>query len=277
MYCFRNGEIIPADEATVHVSDIGLLRSYAAFDYARTYNGKPFRLADHLRRFRNSAEGLGLSLDYSDEQIGETILELLEKSGLPEAALRLVITGGNSPDGMTPADPNFFIVVEELPVYRPEYWEDGVKLITNDYLRDVPVLKSTGYLNAIKLMPLVKGHGAHDMLYCHDGEVLELTRENFFLFLGDTLVTAKDNILFGITRMVVLELCQGVFPIEERPVRTEELALADEAFLTGTTKGVMPVVQIDDTVIGDGTVGANTRRLMELFGTYTRQYADPAR
>ena len=268
MDCFRNGEIIPYEDATVHVSDLGLLRSYAAFDYLRTYNGRPFRQADHLRRFRNSANGLALPLRYSDEEISKTIAELLGRAGLPEAAVRLVITGGNSPDSMTTVEPNFFIIVERLPQYPAASWEKGVKLITNDYLRDVPTVKSTGYLNAIKLMPLVEQHGAHDMLYCHDGQVLELTRNSFFLFRNDTLVTPKDNVLLGITRMVLLELCQGVFPIEERAIPTTELAQATEAFLCGTTKGVMPVVQIDDMVVADGRVGANTRKVGELFKNY---------
>jgi D-alanine transaminase/branched-chain amino acid aminotransferase len=265
MYCFRNGEIIPCEDAVVHVSDLGLLRSYAAFDYLRTYNGRPFRLKDHLERFRNSARGLTLPLDYSDEQIGDIINDLLGRSGPTEAGVRFVITGGNSPDSMTPVKPNFFIIIEELPQYPPDSWEKGVKLITSEYMRDVPGIKSTGYLNAIKLKPMIDQSSAHDVLYCHDGQVLELARDSFFLFQGDTLLTPKENILLGITRMVVLELCQDVFPLEERAVRCDELGQATEAFLTGTTKGVMPVVKVDDTVIGDGIVGSNTRKLMELF------------
>lgn len=269
MYCFRNGEIVPCEDAVVHASDLGLLRSYAAFDYLRTYNGRPFRLPDHLARFRNSADGLKLPLEYSNDEIKEIIGELLAKCGLSEACVRLVITGGNSPDSMTVVKPNFFILIEEVPQYPPECWTDGVRLITNEYLRDVPELKSTGYLNAIKLMPLVKQHGAHDLLYCHEGHVLELARNNIFLFFGGTIVTPKDNILHGITRKVLLELCKGVFPIEERAVSTSELGQSTEAFLCGTTKGVMPVVRVDDTTIGDGNVGANTRKTIDLFKEYT--------
>jgi branched-chain amino acid aminotransferase len=271
MYCFKNGEIIPYEDAVVHVSDLGLLRSYAAFDYLRTYNGRPFRLRDHLNRFRNSARGLMLPLDYSDEQIGEIIVDLLGRSGLSEAGVRLVITGGNSPDSLTTVTPNFFILIEELPQYPPECREKGVKLITNEYLRDVPTLKSTGYLNAIRLMPLVERSGAHDILYCHGGRVLELTRNNFFLFEGNTLVTPKEDVLSGITRMVVLEICRGVFPIEEHTVLTAQLETATEAFLCGTTNGIMPVVRVDDTVIGDGAVGPNTRKVMALFRSYTEK------
>jgi len=271
MFCFRNGEIIPYEDAMVHVSDLGLLRSYAAFDYLRTYNGRPFHMEDHLKRFRSSADELGLPLRYSDQEIGEVIVDLLARSGLPEAGVRLVITGGNSPDGMTPAEPNCLILIERLPQYPSSLWDDGVKLITNDYLRDVPAVKSTGYLNAIKLMPLVRRHGAHDLLYCHEGKVLELTRNNFFLFVDGTLVTPKDNILLGITRKVLLRLCGDLFPVEERDVQTSEIAGATEAFLSGTTKGVMPVVQVDDTVIGDGVPGEGTRRVMALFREHTRK------
>jgi branched-subunit amino acid aminotransferase/4-amino-4-deoxychorismate lyase len=272
MYCFRNGEIIPYEDAFVHVSDLGFLRSYAAFDYLRTYNGRPFHLDDHLRRFRNSAAGLALPLKYNDAEIRRIVLDLLSKSGLSEAGVRLVITGGNSPDSMTTTEPNFFVLVEKLPEYPPGIWEAGVKLITSDYMRDMPAVKSTSYLNAIKLMPLVEQHGAHDMLYCHDGQVLELTRYSFFLFRENTLVTPRDNILPGITRKVILQLCRDQFPVEERAVAVGELAEATEAFLCGTTKGVLPVVQVDDTVIGDGTPGANTNRVMELFAAYTQKY-----
>jgi branched-subunit amino acid aminotransferase/4-amino-4-deoxychorismate lyase len=256
----------------VHVSDLGLLRSYAAFDYLRTHNGKPFHLDDHLTRLRNSAEELMLPLAYTDDEIRKIIVELLGRSGLREAGVRLVITGGNSPDSMTTSDPNFFILIEKLPEYPREYWETGVKLITSDYLRDVPEVKSTSYLRAIKLKPLVEQHGAHDMLYCHEGQVLELTRYSFFLFKGDTLITPKEKILPGVTRKVLLGLCRGVFSVEERVVQTTELGEATEAFLCGTTKGVMPVVQIDDTMIGNGKPGTNTRRLMDIFRDYTTNY-----
>jgi branched-subunit amino acid aminotransferase/4-amino-4-deoxychorismate lyase len=269
MDCFKNGDIVPCEEAMVHVSDLGLLRSYAAFDYLRTYNGRPFRLNDYLARFRNSAQELNLPFEYSNEHVAAVINDLLQRSGLEDAGVRLVITGGNSPDSITPVEPNFFILIEPVPQYPREYYERGVKLITSDYLRDVPTIKSTGYLNAIKLMPYVKQHGALDMLYCHDGQVLELTRNNIFFFQGDTLVTPSDNVLRGITRMVLLELCREEFDVEERPVRTNEIPVAGEAFLSGTTKGVMPVVQIDDTVLGEGLPGHRTRRVMALFRRYT--------
>ncbi|MGD8412638.1 MAG: aminotransferase class IV, partial [Candidatus Latescibacterota bacterium] len=248
--------------------DLGLLRSYAAFDYLRTYNGRPFRMQDHLNRFRNSARALNLDPGYSDDEIRRIIVDLLGRSDVPDVGVRLVITGGNSPDSITSIAPNFLVTVEQLPEYGEECWTKGVKLITSEYLRDSPGVKSTGYLNAIKLLPTVRQHGAHDMLYCHEGRVLELTRDNFFLFKGDTLVTPGDDILLGITRMVVLELSDGVFPVEERDVYTSELGEATEAFLCGTTKGVMPVVTLDNSRVGNGSVGPNTHKLMDMLARY---------
>ena len=267
-YCFINGQILPVDKATIHISDLGFLRSYAVFDFLRTYNGKPFRLKDHYARFSNSARELRLTLKYSEEDIKQIIEKLLSKSELKEAGVRLLLTGGYSTDSMNITEPNFLIIVEELPEYSPEIYKKGVKLITYEYQRDIPLVKSTHYLNAIKLQPIVKEQNAYDMLYCHKNEVLEVPRNNFFIFKGGTLITPKENVLLGITRKVVLELAENSFNIEERKVYVSELKVSDEAFLCGTSKRIIPVVQVDDYKIKEGKVGENTLLLMRLFDEY---------
>ena len=108
--------------------------------------------------------------------------------------------------------------------------------------------------------------GATDALFVNERDhVLEATRSNFFIFRGDTLVTPNRGILLGITRNVVLELARGKFPIEERPILLDELALADEAFITSSSKEITPVIQIDDRIIGDGKPGQRTYQLEQLF------------
>ena len=108
--------------------------------------------------------------------------------------------------------------------------------------------------------------GAADALFINEREhVLEATRSNFFIFRGDTLITPHRGILMGITRNVVLELARGRFAVEERPIMLEELALADEAFITSSSKEITPVVQIDDFVIGDGKPGSRTYELEQYF------------
>ncbi|HDY87264.1 MAG TPA: aminotransferase IV [bacterium] len=267
-YCFINGQILPVDKATIHISDLGFLRSYAVFDFLRTYNGKPFRLKDHSARFSNSARELRLTLKYSEEEIKHIIEELLSKSKLKEAGIRLLLTGGYSPDSMNITEPNFLIILEELSEPGPEIYKKGVKLITYQYQRDIPAVKSTLYLNAIKLQPLMKKQNAFDLLYCYKDEVLENPRNNFFIFKRDTLITPKENVLLGITRKVVLELAEGFFNIEERKVYVSELKVSDEAFLCGTSKRIIPVVQVDDYKIKEGKVGENTLRMMQLFDEY---------
>ncbi|MFH1321875.1 MAG: aminotransferase class IV [Bacteroidota bacterium] len=271
-YCFFNNRILPADKATIHINDLGLLRSYAVFDFLRTYNGKPFRIHEHMKRFSNSAGELRLTLRYSESEIIKIIEKLLKKSKLKEAAIRLVLTGGYSPDSISVTEPNFLVIIEELPYYPPEIYQKGVKLITSEYQRDVPLAKTTHYLNAIRLKPEKEKHNAYDILYYYKDEVLETTRNNLFIFKGNTLVTPCKNILLGITRGLVLELAKDHFIIEVRRVPFSELKQADEAFVTGTTMQIIPVVQIDDHKINDGKIGKNTIKMMKLFDDYTKDY-----
>ena len=268
-YCFINGDIMPVSEARIKINDLGLLRAYSVFDYFRTYNGKPFRIEDHLERFQNSAGSLNLPLEYSEEQIIEIVDKLLKLSGQKEAGIRLLLTGGYSPDGMTVVKPNFLVIIEQFVEPPAEDYENGVKLVTMDYQRDVPSIKSTNYLNAIRSQALKKNENAHDILYCNGNDILELTRCNFFIFKGETLITPKEGVLLGITRKVVLEIASGKFTIEERGLGLSELEEATEAFLTGTSKKIVSVVRVDTIQIGDGEVGTNTKTLMQLIDEFT--------
>jgi len=270
-YCYLNGEILPVKDAHIHISDLGLLRSYAVFDYFRTYRGKPFMLEDHLERFRNSADELRLNLKLTNEEVSSIIDELIEKSEVAEAAIRMVLTGGYSSDSMGVSEPNFMIIIEKLPLMPDEIYERGVSLKTCEYQREIPVIKSTHYLNAIKLQPMKEEYGVWDLLYYYKDEVLESPRNNFFIFKNNILITAKDNVLKGVTRKKILELAQGVFEVQERKLTFAELQEADEAFISGTTKRIIPVVKIDDWDVGDGKVGECTRKLIQVFDEFVEK------
>lgn len=271
-YCFINGQTMPFDKACIKVNDLGLLRSYAVFDYLRTYNGKPFRFPDHYARFKSSAKTLLLNLKYSEKELFYIVNDLLKKSHIEEAAFRFVLTGGYSPDAMTISEPNLIIIVEELPAFNTDVYEKGVKLMTFEFQRDLPQAKTTDYLTAVKLVALKHRKNAYDILYISKGKVLELTRSNFFIFSGDTLITSKDDVLLGVTRKTVLEIAKKYFKTEERIVHTSELLTADEAFLCGTSKKVLPVVQLDDNKVGNGKPGKNTKKLMGLFEELVKHY-----
>lgn len=265
LYYFLNHSIIKASEANISVRDISILRGFGIFDFLRTQNGRPFLIDDYLDRFTNSAKLIGLSLHFSKSEIKSIVSDLLEKNQIEEAGIRLILTGGESSNAFLPTTPNFAILIEKLHWSSNEWFEKGIKLITYNYQREFSQIKTTNYLTAILLQDRIKSESAMDVLYCHNDEIREVTRSNFFLIKNGTIITPNDHILFGITRKKVIEIAKLYYPLEERAIRKEEIEQADECFMTGTTKKITPVVNIDGTIIGNGQPGKITRHLMEMF------------
>jgi len=200
------------------------------------------------------------------------LAELYRLAQQPDIAYRFVLTGGYSPDSVSMIEPNLLIIAENLPKDNPEGRSRGIKVLPFEFVRDMPEIKTTNYFHMIRLAAEMKSQGAADLLYYKDNEVSELTRSNFFIFKGDTLITPDRNILHGITRRVVLELAQQDFKVEVRPLAFSELQHADEAFTTSSTKWVMPIIQIGRQIIADGTPGKNTLRLLEMFEEKVEKY-----
>jgi len=271
--CFINGEIKNINEGSIGLKDLALQRGYGVFDYARTFNRKLFHFEDHLERFRRSAKELRLDLNYTNAQITENAETLLKGSDLKNPALRLILTGGYiySPSGNF--NPNFIMIAEELPTYPEENYTHGVKLLTYEYQRELPHVKSINYLNDIRLDPLRREKNVFDILYYFQNGITECPRNNFFVFINDVLITPKDFLLHGVTRKVVLEMANKYWKVEERKLELAELNSADEAFITSTTKSIMPVTVIDDKKIGNGTVGMKTQKLIKLFNDYVLQFS----
>lgn len=272
---FVDGKILHGSEACVPVDDLGLQRGYAVFDYARAYNGKLFHVRDHLARFRQSAAALRLDLKYTDDEIiaiAKRLVGRIGAAGVDDPGLRFLLTGGSAHAATLLEAPRFILIAEELPTYPADMYENGIKLATFEFQRDLSRVKTTNYMNAFRLEPLKREANAFSILYHFDGKALECPRDNFFLIKGDTLVTAKEGVLHGITRKVALDLARGVIKIEERDVNIRELDEADEAFISSTSMQVVPVVQIDDRRIGGGAVGAHTRTIMARFDEYIKNY-----
>ncbi len=264
-HLYFNGEISPLDTTLFKSNDLGILRGYGMFDYFRTYNGIPFRWDDYWQRFENSAKLLKLPLPLNQEEATEILADLHSLSGEKEVAFRFVLTGGYAPDSVSVVKPNFLIRTEPLPQDNPAGLLKGIKVLPYQYVRDLPEIKTTNYVHMVLMADEMKKQGASDLLFYKDGEISELTRSNFFIFKGDTLITSDTNILRGITRKVVLELAKTHFKVEVRPLLFSELETADEAFTTSSTKWVMPIVQIGDNLIGDGKAGKRTLSLQDLF------------
>lgn len=274
MYFFLNGSFLVESEAKLSVLDLGIIRGFGVFDYLRTYRGKPFHLKEHLQRLQYSATNLGLTIPYSFEEIEDIVHKLLKLNQSSECSLKLLVTGGVSSDQMIPSGKGFFAAFAyPLSPYPREYYEKGIKTITSSHQRCLPDCKTTQYLPAILSLQEGRKKGALESLYLNEKkEILEATTSNFFAIKDNVLITPPEQgILLGITRSVVLRVCQGHFPIEVRSISQEEIPFLDEAFITASNKEVMPVIQINDTLIKDGTVGPCTKKILNLFDSYTKQ------
>ena len=271
-FCWVNGEVKPVNESAIRVTDLGLQRGYAVFDFIRTYNNKLFHFEQHLKRFHRSAAGLNLEIPVSDDLIFETAGDLLAKSDLKKPAIRLILTGGYADSASLYAQPNFIMIAEELPAYDNKIYLEGAMLITIEYQRDLPEIKSTNYVQSILLEPLKIEKEAIDILYYFRNQITECPRSSFFIFRDNTLVTPRDLTLDGITRKIVLQLVTDLYTVEERTIALDELQNIDEAFITSTTKGIVPIVRINDIEIGLGRVGRGTKTIMERFESYTSSY-----
>lgn len=266
-YCYLNGKILPLNQAKINICDIGLLRGFSIFDFLRCYNGRPFLFDFHLQRFKNSAKIMGLKIPLSDETIKTIILKLLTKNKLSEATVKIFLTGGYTPDGFdfNPKTPTLFIIVSPAPHYPKSLFEQGAKLITFNHQREKATAKTGNYLTLMSLQNKKQQAKALEILYTNNGLVLEGATSNFFIIKNNNLITAKDNILLGTRRRLILQLAKNKFKVQQRPLKISELKTADEAFICSTTRNIVPIVKIDELKIGNGQVGPKTKKLMDLI------------
>jgi branched-chain amino acid aminotransferase len=260
-YIYVNGKMVLANSLSVAASDLAIQRGYGIFDFLVTVNGKPIFLEDHLFRFYSSAQSMHLPVSLGRSELIEAIEQLMEKNQLPNSGIRLTLTGGDSPDGYSIGNPN--LIISQSPFnYQNQVFEKGLKLITYEHQRQLPFIKTIDYLIAIYLQPTIKAAGADDVVYYFNGMVTECPRANFFMVTDQgEVLTPKENILHGVTRKHLLKL-KG-YIIREANINIEMLASAKEAFISSSTKNILPVISIDGHTIGDGKPGSITRNLYQ--------------
>lgn len=259
---FFDGQFMAEENARLHISDLSIQRGYGAFDFFRVVNNIPVFMDEHIDRFYRSAAGLNLEIGMHKAGLRPIIMELIERNNMASSGIKLTITGGYSPDGFSMIAPNFFITQHAVPPRLEEWVDKGLKVITYEHVREQAEIKSINYITGVLLHQKLKNTGAHDVLYCQNNEVSEFPRYNFFIVTKDEVIaTPTKNVLRGITRARVLGLAAKQFKTAERVVTIDDIRNAKEAFITSTTKQVLPVVQVDDIIIGNGKPGSITRLL----------------
>lgn len=260
---FYQGEYAPLDQIKVSARDLSIHRGYSIFDFFRYYEGYAY-LDWYFDRFYQSAEIVNLSVPYDRDELKTICHQLLVKNNAEECFIKLILSAGVSDDGFSPSgSADLFAITSPYRTLDASLHEYGSNLITAEYMRDIPLVKTTNYLQSASLAAQMKAAAAADVLYHDRGQVYECSRSNVFIVKDNVLITPNEKILQGITRRKVLSLTDTPYDIELRPVTLDEVYGSDEVFITSTIKKVLPIVKIDDRVISDGLVGPVAKYLME--------------
>ena len=267
--CWYNGEYAPIEKCTLPLSDLSIQRGVGVFDSIRLYDGTPFALSLHLERLSESAAAAGIKAEDIMPKFPEIIYGWLgrkENSGFDGLA-KPYITGGDINDKGTFPQPRFFVIFDEVHKPTKEEQKGGVALAPNHLARPLPLVKTTNYLFGLIPIGRAEEKTFGSLYITPEGEITEEMSSNFFLCRDGKIITAPvGKVLKGVTRGIILTLAaENGFKVEERCPTESELADADEAFITGTVKEVLPVVRVGQTKIGRGRPGPVSQALQHLF------------
>ncbi|NUP99411.1 MAG: branched-chain-amino-acid transaminase [Armatimonadetes bacterium] len=272
-----DGQFVPENEAKVSIFDHGLLYGDGVFEGIRAYNGRVFRLDEHIRRLYDSARTIMLEIPLSREEYAAQVVETCRRNDIADGYIRAVVTRGVGDLGLDPRKcpkASYFIIASSIQLYPERCYEEGLKVITcvtrrNDPTALDPAVKSLNYLNNILAKIEVNRAGADEGIMLNQmGFVAEATGDNVFVVHDGRLYTppVSAGILVGITRDAVLDVARRMqLEIVEQFFTSQFVYNADECFLTGTAAEVIPVVEVDGRRIGGGRPGDITKRLIAGF------------
>ncbi len=276
-YYIFNGKMFHESEPCLLPFDLGLLRGYGIFDFFRVIENKPIFIEDHFDRFYTSADAMHLTVPYSRAELLAQMRELIAKNDMGYSGIKIVLTGGYAEDGYTPSKPNIILIQNPLKYLSEELYQKGIKLLLVDFVRESPTIKTLNYNTAIRTMPKLVEENANDVLFVKDGILSESARSNLFLIKDQKIITPISNVLMGITRKNIIRLGTEHYEVEQRDIHVDELQEIDEAFISSSTKAVLPVVQVNDITIGEGKPGPVSHRIKTLFAEYLESYISSRR
>lgn len=289
MKIYLDGKYCEKEDAKVSVFDHGVLYGDGIFEGIRAYNGRIFRLDDHLQRLDESARAILLKLPIPLKEIEKAIVETVRLNNLKDAYIRLVVTRGIGDLGLDmrkcKGGATLFIIADRIELYPEEFYEKGLTLVTSTIRQKgldqvTPGVKSLNYLANILARAEATAAGAQEAILLNaTGHVSECTGDNIFFIKDGKIFTPPTSagILVGVTRNVVMEIAQEKLGIKviERNFPRYDLYSADEVFLTGTGAEVIAGVKIDGRVIGKGVCGPITKQLIKHFREYANASGTP--
>jgi branched-chain amino acid aminotransferase len=284
---YIDGKFYSETNAKISVFDHGLLYGDGIFEGIRFYNGRVFRLEEHLYRLWDSAHSICLEIPMTKRDMTEAVLETIRQNRLQDGYIRLVVTRGIGNLGLNPTQcksPSVIIIAATIALYHDDFYKKGLSIVTCATRRSSPAalnpaVKSLNYLNNVMARVEANLAGADEALMLNDaGNVAECTADNVFIVKHGQIFTPPiaSGALRGITRAVVFEIGAELgVKVRENDITRHDIFVADECFLTGTAAEIVPVVKADGRSIGNGKPGTITTRIMARFRQVTRETGTP--
>jgi branched-chain amino acid aminotransferase len=287
MKVYIDGKFCDQKQAKVSVFDHGLLYGDGVFEGIRAYNGRVFKLKEHIDRLFYSAKAILLELPMTHAALMKAVVDSCRKNKLRDGYIRLVVTRGIGTLGLNPnrcKNPTVIIIADKIQLYPPEMYERGMAIVTVATTRNLhnavnPAIKSLNYLNNILAKIEANIAGVEEAIMLNsDGYVAECTGDNIFILKNGQMFTPplSAGALYGITRGVVMEMAREAgIQVSEPNLTRYDMFNADECFLTGTGAELIPVTRIDGRVIGTGKPGLVTRSLVKRYHALTQVSGEP--
>ena len=284
---YIDGKFYPEANAKISVFDHGLLYGDGIFEGIRFYNGRVFRLEEHLNRLWDSARSICLEIPMTMPDMTEAVLETIRQNHLRDGYIRLLVTRGIGNLGLNPTQcksPSVIIIAATIALYHQDFYRKGLTIVTCATRRSNPAalnpaVKSLNYLNNVMARIEANLAGADEALMLNDaGNVAECTADNVFIIKHGQIFTppVAAGALRGITRSVVFEIAAELgVKVRETDITRHDVFVADECFLTGTAAEIVPVVKADGRSIGNGKPGPITARVIARFRQVTRETGTP--
>ncbi|MCK9266014.1 branched-chain-amino-acid transaminase [bacterium] len=287
MLIYLNGKLVEKEEAKVSVFDHGLLYGDGIFEGIRIYNGKIFRLDEHIERLFYSAKAIMLEVPLNFYDMKNATIQTVRANKLKNGYIRLIVTRGVGDLGLDPRKckiPTLIIIANEISLYPESLYEQGLAIITVPTRRNLtesinPAIKSLNYLNNIMAKIEANNAGVMEAVMLNqEGFVSECSGDNIFIVKDKTVYTppASAGVLYGVTREAIKEICIRLeIEFKEINLTRYDIFNADESFLSGTAAEIIPVISLDNRIIGNGKPGEITKTILTAFQLMTQTEGVP--